>query len=79
MSDFIEDETKEGNETYHHREGLPRRWLDKEATKEAVKEALKEWLESKYTAFGKWSLHGLLAMSLVVIVYMFLIQSGWRK
>ena len=53
--------------------------LDKNETKEAVKEALKEWLDTKYTAFGRWSLHGLLAMMLVVIVYLFMIQNGWHK
>lgn len=79
MSDLIEEENKEGGETYHHREGMPRRWLDKEATKDAVKEALKEWLDAKYSAFGKWSLHGLLAMLLAVIVYLFMIQNGWHK
>lgn len=50
-----------------------------DATKEAVKEALKEWLDEKYSAFGKWSFHGLLAMALVGAVYLFMISNGWHK
>lgn len=76
---FDKESTKEDKETYTRGGGDPRRWLDKAATKEAVKEALKEWLDDKYTAFGKWSLHGLLAMMLAVVVYLFLIQNGWHK
>lgn len=49
------------------------------ATKEAVKEALKEWLDDKFTAFGKWSFHGLLAMAFAGVVYVFMISNGWHK
>ena len=55
----------------------------KDATKEdikaALKEALKEWLDDKYASFGKWSLHGLLAMLLAGVVYLFMISNGWHK
>ena len=53
--------------------------LDKDSTKEAVKEALKEWLDDKYSAFGRWSLHGLMAMVLAGVVYLFMISNGWHK
>lgn len=53
--------------------------VDKELMKEALKEALKEWLDSKYAAFGRWSLHGLLAMALAGAVYLAMIASGWHK
>lgn len=53
--------------------------LDKEEMKAAVREALKEWLDEKFIAFGKWSLHGLLAMCLAGGVYLAMIASGWHK
>lgn len=56
-----------------------RQLIDKDAFKEAVKEVLREWLDEKYAAFGKWSLHGILAMLLAGAVYLFLISNGWHK
>jgi len=53
--------------------------LTKEETKAAVKEAIKEWLNEKYATFGRWSLHGLLAMLLAGAVYLFMISNGWHK
>lgn len=53
--------------------------LDKDATKEAVKEAIREWLDEKYTQFGRWSFHGILAFCLVGAVYLALISTGWHK
>lgn len=53
--------------------------LDKDTTKEAVKEALKEWLDEKYMTFGKWSLHGILAMVLAGGVYLAMVSNGWHK
>lgn len=53
--------------------------LDKDETKEAIKEAINEWLEAKYSTFGKWSLHGLLALMLAGGVYLFMIGNGWHK
>lgn len=53
--------------------------LDKNETKEAVKEAIREWLDEKYSTFGKWSLHGLLAMVMAGVVYLFMISNGWHK
>lgn len=46
---------------------------------EAVKAALREWLDEKYTAFGRWSLHGLAAAGLGGVVYLILISSGWHR
>jgi len=53
--------------------------IDKDLMKEAVKEALKEWLNEKYSAFGKWSLHGLLALALAGSVYLAMVANGWHK
>lgn len=49
------------------------REMDKATLKEAMKEAMHEWLDEKYAAFGKWSLHGLLAALLGAIVFLI----GW--
>ncbi len=43
--------------------------------KQAVKEGLREWLDEKYAAFGRWSLHGILAAGLVTAVGLW--ASGW--
>jgi ATP-dependent helicase/DNAse subunit B len=64
-----------GRQSQHESEG--RRHQDE--IKEAVKSALKEWLDEKYMTFGKWSLHGLLAMLLAGMVYLFMISNGWHK
>jgi hypothetical protein len=48
-----------------------------EEQKAVIKEALHEWLEAKFAQFGKWSLHGILAMVLVALAYLFLAQHGW--
>lgn len=53
--------------------------LTKEEAKAAVKEALHEWLEEKYAQFGRWSLHGILAIALAVLAYFFLSTNGWHK
>ena len=44
---------------------------DKE-TQEAMKEALHEWLESKYAEVGHWTVKGLVATALSVLVYLIL-------
>ena len=49
-----------------------------EAMKLAVKEALKEWLDSKFVAFGKWSLASLAALGLAALVYFILRANGWQ-
>lgn len=52
---------------------------DKEVLKEAFKEVLHEWLDEKYAQFGKWSLHGFMAMALGGIVWLILVANGWHK
>jgi len=52
--------------------------VNDEEQKKIIKEAINEWLDTKYTAFGKWTFHGLLAMSLGALVY-FLAVHGWMK
>ena len=52
--------------------------FDREQQKEIVKEAIREWLDEKYSAFGKWTVHGLAAASLCALVYL-LSTHGWLK
>ena len=52
--------------------------LDRDQQKAIVKEAIREWLDEKYSAFGKWTFHGLLAAALCALVY-FLSTHGWIK
>jgi len=53
--------------------------LTKEESKEVVKEALHEWLDEKYAMFGRWSLHGMLAMMIAAGCYFVLAANGWHK
>ena len=48
------------------------------ATKDAVKEALKEWLDEKFLLVGKWTVNGVLAAGLAALVYVILMQQGWK-
>lgn len=52
--------------------------LDREEQKAIVKEAIREWLDEKYTAFGKWTLHGLLAAALGFLAYFLAIHGGFK-
>lgn len=45
--------------------------------KAVIKEAITEWLNEKYTAFGKWSLMGIMAATLALLAYFLLIKGGW--
>lgn len=53
--------------------------MNSDETKEALKEALHEWLDEKYAAFGRWSLHGLLAAALVGCMWLVVVGNGWHK
>jgi hypothetical protein len=50
-----------------------------EKTKRLIKEAITEWLDAKYTAFGKWTMHGFLAAALCAFVVFILWTQGWHK
>ena len=52
--------------------------LSKEEQKAIVKEAITEWLDDKYSEFGKWTLHGVVAAGLAASAY-FLVTHGWFK
>jgi hypothetical protein len=52
--------------------------FDREEQKEIVKEAIHEWLEDKYSAFGKWTLHGILASALGAVVYYLAMHGGFK-
>ncbi len=45
--------------------------------KEAIKEALSDWLDSKFAEFGRFSLKGILAVTLVAVVYLWSASQGW--
>lgn len=53
--------------------------LQPKEVEEAVKKALREWLDEKYSQFGKWTLHGLIAAGLGGLVWLFMVSSGWHK
>lgn len=50
--------------------------LDREEQKAIVKEAIQEWLDMKYTEFGKWTLHGLLAAVVGILGYVVATHGG---
>lgn len=52
--------------------------LDREEQKEIVKEAIREWLDEKYSDFGKWSFHGLVAALLGVLAYYLAVHGGFK-
>ena len=52
--------------------------LTPDEQKEIVKEAISEWLNDKYSEFGKWTLHGLIATAFGTLAY-FLAAHGWFK
>ena len=52
--------------------------LNRDEQKEIVKEAIREWLDEKYTAFGKWTLHGLMAACLGALAYFLAIHGGFK-
>jgi hypothetical protein len=49
----------------------------KELHKEAIKEAISEWLDKQFITLGKWTLKGLAAMGLAVLVYLWAAAHGW--
>lgn len=55
----------------------PERRKEDEVMKRVMKEALKEWLDSKFAAFGKWSLSTLAALALAALVWFILRMNGW--
>jgi hypothetical protein len=52
--------------------------LTPEEHKTLIKEAISEWLDAKYSEFGKWTFHGLLATGIAWLGY-FVISHGWVK
>lgn len=49
----------------------------KELHKEAIKEAISEWLDKQFIVVGKWTLKGIGAMGLAVLVYLWAASHGW--
>lgn len=52
--------------------------MSKEEYKALVKDAIGEWLDTKYSQFGRWTIHGILAMVLGAVV-MYLATHGYIK
>lgn len=52
--------------------------LDREEQKAIVKEAIREWLDEKYIAFGKWTLHGMMAAGLGALAYFLATHGGFK-
>ena len=52
--------------------------MSKEEYKALVKDAIGEWLDTKYSQFGRWTIHGILAMVLGAVV-MYLSTHGYIK
>jgi hypothetical protein len=50
----------------------------KEIHKEAIKEAISEWLDKQFITLGKWTLKGIAAMGLAVLVYLWAAAHGWH-
>lgn len=50
--------------------------LDRDEQKEIVKEAIREWLDERYSEFGKWTLHGLLAAIIAAMTYYLALHGG---
>lgn len=51
----------------------------REERKDILKEAIDEWLDKKYVAVGKWTIAGIVAGTLAVIAYAYLMDMGWRR
>ena len=52
--------------------------LTPEEQKQIIKEAISEWLDEKYSEFGRWTLHGLMATGIAALGY-FAASHGWIK
>ena len=52
--------------------------MSKEEYKALVKDAIGEWLDTRYSQFGRWTIHGILAMVLGAVV-MYLATHGYIK
>ncbi len=52
--------------------------MSKDEYKALVKEAIGEWLDAKYAQFGKWTINGLMATMLGIVV-IYLASNGYIK
>lgn len=53
--------------------------LTTDELKEVVKSAISEWLDSKFIAFGKWSIATIGALALAALTYFLLRMHGWER
>lgn len=49
----------------------------KDIYKEAIKEALSEWLDKQFAIVGKWTVRGIAAALLAMMVYVYAASHGW--
>lgn len=52
--------------------------LKETQTKTIMKEAVNEWLEDKFATVGKWTLSGIVALALALLVYALIDYAHWR-
>lgn len=53
--------------------------LDKDEQKAIFKQAIKEWLDEVFAEFGKYTLKGILALTLCGVIYFGMLASGWHR
>lgn len=51
--------------------------MRRDEMKSVVRDAIREWLTEQLSAFGWWTLRGVLAVALAMIVYFSLVKAGW--
>jgi histidyl-tRNA synthetase len=49
----------------------------REEMKSIVRDAIREWLTEQLSTFGWWTLRGILAMALAMVVWFSLVKAGW--
>jgi hypothetical protein len=51
--------------------------IKREEMKSIVRDAIREWLTEQLSTFGWWTLRGILAMALAMVVWFSLVKAGW--
>ena len=52
---------------------------DENEIKTALKQALKEWLDAKWAELGIWSFKLMVGMMFALIIYIIIVNNGFRK
>lgn len=51
--------------------------IKREEMKSIVRDAIREWLTEQLSVFGWWTLRGILAMALAMVLYFSMVKAGW--